>query len=480
MEITSFTPSAEQPASSVSHPSAFDDWVEANDLPVAGEGTSYAANDTGRARRFIDHHIDHLRYVPKFGRWMVWEEHRWRLDEDGAITRLAVEHSQSLLAQASRIPETAQRELAVRQALSMGNLKHIRPMLELACADGRIVAPHLRLDADSWLLGVRNGVVDLRTGTFRAGRRSDLITKCAGTSYEESADCPRWRTFLEEIFAGDQERISYVQRAVGYSLTGEVTEQCFHFLYGAGKNGKSVFTEVLYRLFGEYAQRAASSLLTVAVNGREPMHEIARLRGARLVIGSEMEEGAWLAESRVKDMTGGDTLTGRCLYQEAFDFRPMLKLWMFGNHKPRIRGTDEGIWRRIRLIPFTVQIPEERRDPRLAAKLCEELPGILRWALEGVRAWQETGLQTPVIVSEAGAEYRSEEDSLGGFIADEIVHDRSERTNVADVFARYKNWAERVGLAPMSQIKLGRRLVERGFQRAASDGERFWTGVTLK
>ena len=459
---------------------AFDDWCEDNELPAAREESSYTANDTGRARRFIDAHAGKLRYVPRFGKWLTWEEHRWRFDEDGAILRLATEHSQWLLAEASRIPEAATRELAVRQALSMGNLKHIRPMLDLACSDERIVAPHHRLDADPWLLGVANGVVDLRTGAFRAGRRADLITRCAGTSYDGAAECPRWRSFLEEVLAGDEERITYLQRAVGYSLTGEVTEQCFLFLHGSGKNGKSVFTEVLYRLFGEYAQRAPSSLLTASINGREPTHEIARLRGARLVIGSETEEGAWLAESRVKDITGGDTLTGRFLYQEAFDFKPTLKLWMFGNHKPRIRGTDDGIWRRIRLIPFTVQIPEDRRDPRLTAKLTDELPGILRWALEGVRAWQETGLPAPAAVTEASAEYRKEEDSLGDFIADEIVQKPEARTAIAEVFARYKTWAERVGLSPMSQQKLTRRMGERGFQRRKSNSEVLWEGITLK
>jgi putative DNA primase/helicase len=271
-----------------------------------------------------------------------------------------------------------------------------------------------------------------------------------------------------------------VQKAVGYSLTGEVSEQCFLFLHGTGKNGKSVFTEVIYRLFGEYGQRAPASLLTASINGREPTHEIARLRGARLVIGSETEEGAWLAESRVKDITGGDTLTGRLLYQEAFDFKPTVKLWMFGNHKPRIRGTDDGIWRRIRLIPFTVQIPEDRRDPQLTAKLTEELPGILRWALTGVRAWRETGLQPPTVITEASAEYRKEEDSLGDFIADEIVQKSEERTAVAEVFARYKTWAERVGQLPMSQMKLGRRLGERGFVPRVSNSERYWIGISLK
>ena len=233
-------------------------------------------------------------------------------------------------------------------------------------------------------------------------------------------------------------------------------------------------------MLGDYGQRASASLLTASPNGREPTNEIARLHGARLVVGSETEEGARLAESRVKDLTGGDTLTGRFLYAEAFDFCPVLKLWMFGNHKPEIRGTDDGIWRRVRLIPFTVQIAEASRDPHLPEKLATELPGILQWALEGTRRWLAHGLTVPSIVTEAGAEYRDEEDTLAHFIAEEIMRVANAKTSLSALFIRYQAWATRNGVRyPLPQRSLTKRMKERGFKQGRWP-ERCWEGVELK
>jgi putative DNA primase/helicase len=451
-----------------------------NELP-AHNAKLYMANDAGRAEQFVDNHAEAIRYVPAWNRWLIWAGHYWRPDEDGAITRLAVSHSTQLIRAAAEIPDHRNRADAVKDALKMGDAQRIEKMMELAKCDVRIVARHEHLDAEPFLLGVRNGVVELRAGLFRTGRREDLITKRAGTEYAKAATCPRWLAFLSEVLDGNAPLISYVQKLVGYTLTGDVSAQCFPFLFGSGKNGKSVFTEILQKLTGDYGQRAPSSLLTASNNGREPTHEIARLHGARLVVGSETEEGARLAESRVKDLTGGDTLTGRFLYAEAFDFRPCLKLWMFGNHKPEIRGTDDGIWRRVRLIPFTVQIPEASRDPHLPAKLAEELPGILQWALEGTRLWLAHGLTVPAIVSDASAEYRDEEDTLADFIAEEIERVPNARTAPGELFARYQAWAARNGMRyPLTQRALAKRMKERGFKLDRTREARFWADVELK
>jgi putative DNA primase/helicase len=442
---------------------------------------SYTLNDAGRAAQFVDNHLEEIRYVPAFGRWLLWAGHHWQRDEDGGITRLAVKHSQRLIADAATISNDAARASAVKEALAMGNAQRIERTLELAKCDRRVVVSHHTLDGNPFLLGVQNGVVELRTGTFRAGRRDDLITKRAGVSYVPGATCPRWLAFIAEVLADDPALVSYVQKLMGYTLTGDVSAQLFPFLFGIGKNGKSVFTETLHALLGEYGQRAPASLLTASANGREPTNEIARLHGARLVIGSETEEGARLAESRVKDLTGGDTLTGRFLYAEAFDFKPCLKLWMFGNHKPEIRGTDEGIWRRVRLIPFLVQIPEERRDPHLPAKLADELPGILQWAMDGARLWLADGLKSPPCVTEASAEYRDEEDTLADFIGDEIENDPAERTDTGSMFERYQAWAGRNGLRyPLTLRTLTKRLRERGLRCTRTHGQRHWQGVALK
>ena len=244
------------------------------------------------------------------------------------------------------------------------------------------------------------------------------------------------------------------------------------FAMGAGRTANLSSPRCLYWLLGEYAQRAPAALLVACNNGREPHNEIARLHGARLVIGSETEEGARLAESRVKDLTGGDTLTGRRLYEEAFEFKPVLKLLIFGNHKPAIRGTDEGIWRRVRLIPFTVQIPEEKRDPQLAAKLAGELPGILNWALAGTKAWRAEGLKPPASIVQASGDYGTEEDTLEDFISTRSSGKKMAACPVGELFRAYTDWAKETGQNYlMTQQKLGRQLSERpGFERVKSIG----------
>ena len=453
-----------------------------NELPTAPEApAAYTLNDAGRAAQFVDNHLDEVRYVPAFGRWLLWAGHHWQQDEDGGITRLAVKHSQQLIAAAATIANDAARREAVKEALAMGNAKRIQLTLELAKCDRRVVLSQNDIDSDPFLLGVQNGVVELRTGTFRAGRRDDLITKRAGVSYVPGATCPRWLTFISEVLGDDQALVAYVQKLMGYTLSGDVREHLFPFLYGSGKNGKSVFTETTLKLMGDYGQKAPQSILIASPNGREPTSEVARLHGMRLVVGSETEEGSRLAESRVKDLTGGDTLTGRFLYAEFFDFKPRFKLWMFGNHKPEIRGTDEGIWRRVRLIPFLVHFADHRQDPQLAAKLADELPGILQWAMDGARLWLSDGLKSPPRVNEASAEYREEEDTLADFLGDEVEDAPTGRIESGEMFLYYQAWAARNGIRyPLTLRSLTKQLRERGMRLTRTNGKRRWEGVSLK
>ena len=457
----------------------FAEWGAKNGLPTRKQ---YTPTDAGRAECFVDRYGHMIKFVPGWGRWLLWTGQYWNKDEDGGIVRLAIDLHRKALHDAAELRDDRARSEAVKEAMTWGDAHMIKRMLDLAKCDCRVVTSHRDFDADPFLLGVRNGVIELRTGGFRAAAPADLITKQAGSEFDATATCPRWVKFLDKVLASDAELIGYVQRFVGYTLTGDVSAQCFPFLYGSGKNGKSVFTETLQTLLGDYAQRAPQSLLTASNNGREPSQEVARLQGARLVVGSETEEGARLAESRVKDITGGDTLTGRYLYQEAFDFRPCLKLWMFGNHKPEIRGTDEGIWRRMRLIPFTVQIREEERDVNLPTALRHELPGILRWALEGTRNWiLEGGLRTPHLVVVASDEYRQDEDSLAEFIQAELVREADARAPTKEVFERYRKWAVEVGNRfPLNQRTLTKRLKERGYESGHHSTGNFFRGLTLK
>ena len=291
--------------------------------------------------------------------------------------------SNILLDEVKAIEDEDRRKAAAGIAVAAGNEAKIKAMLNVARYQVGIVATPETFDSNPHLIGVTNGVVDLRTGTFRSAAKEDYITKQLGVAYDPNATCPTWERFLSRVLNDDLEQISYIQRAVGYSLSGGVSESFLFFLYGMGQNGKSIFAELLQLLFGDYGLKTTSELYTLDRHGKEPETEKARLVGKRFVTGSETEEGSKLAESRVKDMTGGDTMTGRNLYCPPFNFKPSHKIWIYGNHRPDIRGNDDGIWRRIKLIPFLVKIPDGEKDGNLPLKLAAELPGILNWAIAG-------------------------------------------------------------------------------------------------
>lgn len=420
-----------------------------------------------------------VKYVQASKKWLVWNGVRWAPDEDGEVFRKAQEIPKLLLKEAMEIKDDDRRKRAVVAAIRAGDRSKLEAMIKLAECQRGIAASPIMFDSDPYLLGVANGVVDLRTGKFRTARKEDYITKQAAVAYDPAATCPLWEKSLSRWLADNAELISFAQRAAGYSLTGDISEQCLFFPYGTGQNGKSTFIESTHQLLGTYAVKASPALYTLNRWGTEPEAEIARLKGTRLATGSETEEGARLAEARVKDSTGGDTLTGRELYGHPFNFSPTHKLWIYGNHLPDIRGNDDGIWRRIKLIPFEVKIRDEEKDPKLPEKLLKELPGILNWAIRGCLEWQKRGLGTPATVIEATAEYREEEDEIGEFVAEKCTCagqvERSELHNA------YREWAEGRGIRmPMTPKAFAKRLrVRPGISELKSNGHRYWNGISL-
>ena len=453
--------------------------VAAEEMPDPNDAGDYPLNDTERAWRFAERFGDQLRYVAKWKTWLVWDGIRWAHDEDGEVFRKAQEMPQVFLREASNIDDLDKRKKAANAAIVSGNQQKLQAMIGLAQCQKPIAATPSTFDADPMLFGVSNGVVDLRTGEFRGARKADYMTKQASVAYDAGAQCPTWQKFLSTVLGDDEELVAFVQRAVGYSLTGKVSEQCLLFLYGSGQNGKSTFVECLHNLFGDYALKTATSLYTLDRNGREPEPAIARLVGRRFVTGSETEEGADLAESRVKDLTGGDTLTGRLLHCAAFNFQPTHKLWIYGNHRPNVRGNDHGIWRRMKLIPFRVQIPDEQKDPDLPKKIAAEMPGILNWAIQGCLEWQRGGLRSARVVDEATADYREEEDEMGEFLAEMCV--ATGRIERSDLYTCYKLWAESRGTKFIpKQTTFSKRISERqGISQTKAGGKRYWVGVSL-
>ncbi len=327
-------------------------------------------------------------------------------------------------------------------------------------------------------MNVSNGTLDLRTGELRPHRREDWLTKITPIVYDPEASCPQWHAFLRCILAGRQDVIDFLQRAIGYSLTGDTSEQCLFLLHGTGANGKSTFLEIARALLGDYAEQAEFS--TFLHKDRDTVrNDLAKLRGARFVSAVEVEEGRRLSEVVVKQLTGGDTITARFLFKEFFDFKPGFKLWLAANHKPVIRGTDYAIWRRIHLVPFTVTIPREEQDKKLPAKLKKELPGILAWAVKGCLAWQQDGqLVAPGAVEAATTAYRAEMDLIGGFLDECCVQQENAHAEASDLYNAYRVWS---GDKITTQTAFGRRLGERGFVRGRNTvtGHIIWRGIGL-
>jgi putative DNA primase/helicase len=370
------------------------------------------------------------------------------------------------------------RELA-KHALKSEAKGRIESMIALARSEPGIAITPEELDADPWALNLSNGTVDLRTGELREHRREDLITKIAPVAYDPDAPAPVWEAFLERVLPSEDLR-AFVQQAAGYSATGDTSEQCLFINHGTGANGKSTYQEAIAAALGDYAMRAPTEMLLAKRSGGIP-NDVARLKGARFVAASETEEGRRLAESLVKDLTGQDTISARFMRAEWFDFRPTHKLWLSTNHKPEIRGTDTAIWRRIRLIPWSVTILPAEQDKKLPAVLRRELPGILAWIVRGCLEWRRGGLQAPEEVRKATGEYRAEMDVLAVFLG-ECCESGPELWDYAkDLYTSYKRWCGETGERAETQRKFGERLRERGFQRdrGGSRGAGIWRGLRL-
>jgi putative DNA primase/helicase len=444
--------------------------------------------DLGNAYRFARRHGDGLRYSPPRSMWLVYTGQRWEWDELGEARRLAKETARSIWTEVLEAADSSEKSAIAKWAKQSESAARIEAMIRLAQTpfpDGLSLGVRLaELDGDPWLLNVRNGAVDLRTGKLLNHERQRLLTKMAPVVYDPTADCARWREFLDLIFAGNTELVSFLRRALGYSLTGDVSEQCLFFAHGSGANGKSTLLETIRRLLGDYARTADPELLLIRRSEAHPTY-LADLAGARFVTSIEVEEGRHLAEALLKWLTGGDKLKGRFVFRDFFEFPPTHKIWLAANHKPIVRGTDHAVWRRIHLIPFAVCMSDVTTpDPHFVAKLRTELPGILCWAVQGCVEWQSEGLRPPAEVVGATEAYRAEMDWLAAFLKDQCVTDAKASVTARDLYKAYAEWAEANGERPVSQKVLGARLGERPrqpFSRGrTSNGATIWHGLRLR
>jgi putative DNA primase/helicase len=435
-------------------------------------------NDIGNARRLVQQHGSDLRYCPKLG-WMAWSGKRWGLDDTGAVDRCAKKTVRSIYGEAENCPDKDRREALASWAHKSESDVRIKAMISLARTEAEVIVRHERLDRDPWLLNVGNGTLNLKTGELRQHRWQDLITKITPIDLHRGVDCPRWKSFLERVTDGNNDLIRYLQKAVGYSCTGSTREQRFFMPYGTGANGKTTFLNTISAVLGDYAKHTATETLLVR-RGDSISNDVARLAGARFVSAVETESGRRLAEGLVKQMTGGDKMAARFLHQEFFEFVPAFKLWLAVNHKPRVTGTDHAIWRRIDLIPFVVTIPESERDPDLAEKLQEELPGILAWAVAGCKLWQAEGLESPETVKTATAEYKQESDIVATFIEERCEQGPDCEVSKTALYEAYSEWSKKSGEFSVSKKEFGMRLAEKGFKDGRTGKQRFWAEISLR
>ncbi len=440
----------------------------------------FNCTDLGNAQRLVHWYGRDLHFVPAWGKWLVWSGTHWLADTTGAVQGLARDTLATIYTEASISSDTNERKALAKWAMASEAATKLEAMVKLAKAEDGIPVEHTQLDANPFLLNVRNGTIDLKTGQLLPHQREHLITKCLDVEYDPQVACPTWLKFLSSCMDQDQGMVDFLQRAVGYSLTGDVSEQCLFFMHGGGKNGKSKFTETLMKLLGSYAQKAPTEMLMEKRSGGGVPNDIARLPGARLAVAAEVEQGRRFSESVVKDLTGGDTLVARFMRQEFFEFQPTHKLWMYGNHKPVIKGTDSGIWRRIKLIPFTVRFysPSDpdydpagpQADQQLGGKLEAEMAGILAWAVQGCLKWQQQGLGAPQKVQEATGAYRAEMDTLGDFLDECCVLTPRAQVLAGNLYQAYVSWCDENGEHPVSGKRFGMQLDERGFNKDRQGG----------
>lgn len=442
----------------------------------------YEQNDTGNAERMFDMFGNTLKYSYENKLWYYWDGRVWKEDLIGQVKKMCDKCIENMKKEAFKEDDPEVQMQLLKWANKTSNSKPKENMLKELQHIGTIPVLTSELDTQKDFINCSNGIVNLRNGELIAHDPNYLCTKITKSSYDNTTTKKpiKWLDFLDTVTQGDKELQDYIQKAVGYSLTGSTKEQCIFFLYGLGRNGKSTFLDIISELAGNYASHAQpETIMTKNQMSSNTLSDIARLRGARFVTTVEPNENVKLNEGLVKQLTGGDKVTARFLYGREFEFIPEFKIWLGANHKPIIKGTDEGIWRRIRLIPFTANIPDNKIDKNLKAKLKAELPLIMKWAVDGAIRWQKEGLKIPKVVAEATKEYRFEMDLLSRFMEEYVIVDKTSKIKANELYNYYCDWCEENNEYISSATKFGKDMKNKiPDKQIFSDGT-YYMGVKL-
>lgn len=443
--------------------------------------------DVGNGERLAERYAGNFRYVLAWDKWIAWDGNRWRIHAILDAQKLAAEIGHELETEARQAPasDPAVKRALVARAQRAKSYQGIVNAVKLSATNPAVRIEHERLDNQPAMLPCANGLVTLFDGELVPHSREMFYTRGSPVAYDPAAECPRWLQFLGEIFDTDVELIDFMQRAVGYTLTGESSEQCLFFLHGGGRNGKSTFVETIMSLLGELAAPAPRNFLELRANeGHETSLTV--LFGRRAISVPETNQGRCWDETLIKQLTGGDTISARRMREDHWSFKPTHKLWVHGNHKPTIRGTDDGIWRRIPLVPFTTQIAADAVDPDLRDKLRAELPGILAWAVRGAVEWYDGGLRIPERVIVASKKYRAEQDMHGQFIDEVCIQEPGAWCAVSALRNEYVSWCKENGVEPLGARQFNERLRERegvseSDRRAGLEKKtKGWSGIRLR
>ena len=478
-------------------------------------------SDFGNAAFFLSHFDEEIKYVPDLECWRIWDGTRYATDQKAAAVSLAcgqlavhqteeaelyanelrygrdalraelpadydpVNPSPEHTAISSQILSDSQIGKLVAgakiRAQKLGDVPVISKLLKSASESPDVIAPLKDWDSNPLHIKVQNGIIDLTGGTpvFRQATAADLISLEMGVDYDPAAVCPVWRTFMEVVQQNPEQR-RYLQRIMGYAMTGRTDDQAFYFMYGTGKNGKSIFVRAMQAVFGSYASHARANLIEEQRNGSDCKHDLALLPGIRFLFGDETSNNSRMREGVIKALAAGDPLTGEHKYQTTFSFTPVAKLFIIGNHKPGVDGTDEGIWRRVRLVSWDHRVADSEEIPAstLLRQFAKEGSGILNWLIEGLSEVPHGGIPMPDEVRSAVAEYRADEDGLGEFLRDYTSPVTGSRERKIHVFEHYTKWAKSVGLRfPLSQKQLTRQLKARGWVTDSSQKQ--WMDIYL-
>ena len=431
----------------------------------------------GNSERFVEQHEAKTRFDWASKTWFAFDGYCWKPDES-QIQRWAIETAKSITEEAREATGDAAREILKHAGKSRSEYA-IKQMIRLATSDERILVQEKDFDANPWLLNIRNGTLDLKTGVLHPHRSENMITRLIDVEWDPGAECPRWESFIDTVTNGEHGLATYLRQCVGYSLTGDTRERALYFLLGSGANGKTAFLQTIAMMLGEYSASTPSDSILYSKGDRNS-NDIARLNGKRFVFTSETGMGRSLDEARIKMLTGGDTVTARFLFNEFFEMTPTFKIWIATNHTPKASGSDTAMWDRIRIIPFDKRLETEEQVPlpELMREFEAELSGILAWAVRGCQEWIQDGIQTPEQVINTTKEYREEMNSFAQFFAEHCWLDPDGSVQSSQLKRKYDEWGKETGTPVVSYREIKRYLLEQGVQEA-KNSVKFYKGLRV-